>query len=76
MAVRDLRLKGAATPHDQVVAGQLATVLSGGATDITEPVGDDHLLKLERQAFMDLIKHPGTLARMEHMLETGRPLRN
>jgi len=34
------------------------------------------VLKLERQAFMALLKTPGTLARVEHMLETGRPLRN
>jgi 3-hydroxyacyl-CoA dehydrogenase len=76
MAVDALRLKGAATPHDEVVAGQLAIVLSGGATDITTPVGDDDLLKLEREAFMTLIKQPATLARIEHMLETGKPLRN
>jgi 3-hydroxyacyl-CoA dehydrogenase len=76
MAVDALRLKGAATPHDEVVAGQLAIVLSGGDTDITTPVGDDHLLQLERAAFMKLIKQPATLARIEHMLETGKPLRN
>jgi 3-hydroxyacyl-CoA dehydrogenase len=77
MAVSALRLKGVATPHDEVVARQLATVLSGGeAADITAPVGDDHLLKLERQAFMTLIRQPATLARIEHMLESGKPLRN
>ena len=27
-------------------------------------------------AFLDLIQTPGTLARIEHMLETGKPLRN
>jgi 3-hydroxyacyl-CoA dehydrogenase len=76
MAVNDLRLKGTATAHDQVVARQLAGVLSGGATDITESVSDDNLLKLEREAFMTLVRQPATLARMEHMLETGKPLRN
>ena len=30
----------------------------------------------ERQAFMRLVREPATLARMEHMLETGKPLRN
>ena len=50
--------------------------LSGGATDLTLTVGDDDLLKLERQAFMTLVRHPATLARIEHMLETGKPLRN
>ena len=36
----------------------------------------DQLLALERKAFMDLLRRSETLARMEHMLETGRPLRN
>jgi 3-hydroxyacyl-CoA dehydrogenase len=76
IVVEGLRLKGAATPHDEVVADQLAVVLSGGDTDVTATVSDDDLLKLERQAFMTLIKHPATLARIEHMLETGKPLRN
>ena len=76
MAVDGLRLKGTATAHDQVVARQLAGVLSGGDTDITASVGDDDLLALERRAFMTLVRQPATLARMEHMLETGKPLRN
>jgi 3-hydroxyacyl-CoA dehydrogenase len=76
MAVDGLRLKGAATMHDQVVARQLAVVLSGGETDITDKVRDDDLLRLEREAFMTLVRQPATLARMEHMLETGKPLRN
>jgi 3-hydroxyacyl-CoA dehydrogenase len=76
IVVDGLRLRGAATPHDEVVADQLAVVLSGGDTDVTETVSDDALLALERQAFMTLIRHPATLARLEHMLETGKPLRN
>ncbi|MEM7022651.1 MAG: 3-hydroxyacyl-CoA dehydrogenase NAD-binding domain-containing protein [Pseudomonadota bacterium] len=76
LAVDGLRLKGTATPHDEVVASKLAQVLSGGDTDITEQVSDDQLLKLEREAFMELVRQPPTLARMEHMLQTGKPLRN
>ncbi|MDX1540949.1 MAG: 3-hydroxyacyl-CoA dehydrogenase/enoyl-CoA hydratase family protein, partial [Geminicoccaceae bacterium] len=76
MAVDSLRLAGKATPHDAVVAGALALVLSGGTTDITVPMSEDDLLKLERESFMRLVRTPATLARMEHMLETGKPLRN
>jgi 3-hydroxyacyl-CoA dehydrogenase len=76
IVVDGLRLRGAATPHDEVVADQLAVVLSGGDTDVTATLSDDDLLRLEREAFMTLIKHPATLARLEHMLETGKPLRN
>jgi 3-hydroxyacyl-CoA dehydrogenase len=76
-AVGALRLRGVATPHDEVVAKQLAIVLSGGENaDITEPVADEDLLKLEREAFMTLVRQPATLARIEHMLDTGKPLRN
>jgi 3-hydroxyacyl-CoA dehydrogenase len=39
-------------------------------------VSEDQLLALERAAFMGLIKSAGTLARIEHLLVTGRPLRN
>jgi len=76
MAVHDFELKGLVTPHDRVVIEELKGVLTGGDTDITDEVSEDALLKLERDAFMRLIRHPGTLARVEHMLDTGKPLRN
>jgi 3-hydroxyacyl-CoA dehydrogenase len=76
MAVRDFDLKGLVTPHDRVVVEELKQVLTGGDTDIVDEVGEDDLLKLERKAFMTLMRHPGTLARVEHMLNTGKPLRN
>jgi 3-hydroxyacyl-CoA dehydrogenase len=76
-AVRDLSAKGLATPHDVVVAGALAEVLTGGpGADMTEPLSEDDVLKLEREAFMRLVRTDATLARMEHTLETGKPLRN
>jgi 3-hydroxyacyl-CoA dehydrogenase len=59
-----------------VVAKRLAVVVTGGDTDITETLSEDDLSKLERSAFMDLVRTPSTLARIEHMLETGKPLRN
>lgn len=76
MAVEGFRLQGKATAHDEVVTSELATILSGDKTDITETVAETDLLRLERQAFMKLIRTPATLARIEHMLETGKPLRN
>ncbi len=76
MAVDGFRKLGKATPHDVVVAGALARVLSGGDTDFTETLNEDAILELERSASMSLVRHPGTLARMQHMLETGKPLRN
>ncbi len=76
LAVDGFARQGLATTHDVVVAGALAEVLSGDGTDITETVSEDRLLELERGAFMKLLRHPATLARIEHMLETGKPLRN
>jgi 3-hydroxyacyl-CoA dehydrogenase len=67
---------GKATPHDVVVSLALAGVLSGGDTDMLDKLTEDDLLTLERAAFMSLVKNNDTLARMEHMLETGKPLRN
>jgi 3-hydroxyacyl-CoA dehydrogenase len=34
------------------------------------------MLNLERQAFMKLAANPLTKARISHVLETGKPLRN
>lgn len=76
LAVRGFRNLGKATPYDEVVAGALAEVLSGGDCDMLDEISEDDLLALERRAFMSLLRRPETLARMETMLETGRPLRN
>jgi 3-hydroxyacyl-CoA dehydrogenase len=76
LAVDDLVKSGKATPYDRVVALALAEVLSGGDTDITETVTEETLLALERRAALSLIRNPQTLARIEHLLETGKPLRN
>ena len=76
LAVEGFALQGLALPHDRVVAGEIATVLTGGDTDVTETVSEDRLFALERQSFMTLLKTEPTLARIEHMLDTGKPLRN
>ncbi len=76
-ALRDLHAKGAASAHDLVVGCALTEVLTGGPdADPTEPVPEDRVLALERAAFSRLVRTPATLARMEHTLETGKPLRN
>ena len=71
--VEQMAQAGKVTPHDRVVAGALATVLAGGDGGTLD---DGALLALEREAFMGLVRTPGTLARIEHMLATGKPLRN
>jgi 3-hydroxyacyl-CoA dehydrogenase len=76
MAVKGFVKIGKASAYDEIVAKKLADVLSGGDTDISDKQGEQYLSQLEREGFMALIKNPKTLARMEHILETGKPLRN
>ena len=76
LAVEGFRLQGMALPHDTVVSSEVANILTGGKTDITETVSEDKLFKLERESFVKLLKTNATLARIEHMLGTGKPLRN
>ena len=76
MAVKGFVKAGKASPYDEEVAKKLAEILSGGDTDATDKLSEEHILELERTAFMSLVRNPKTLARIEHILETGKPLRN
>ncbi|MFT4054809.1 MAG: 3-hydroxyacyl-CoA dehydrogenase/enoyl-CoA hydratase family protein [Novosphingobium sp.] len=76
MAAEGFRKQGKATDYDMVVSDALATVLTGGEADLVDVVSEQELLKLEREAFMRLVRSPRSIARVEHMLETGKPLRN
>lgn len=64
------------TDYDKVVADKVAYVMSGG--DLSEPqdVPESYILKLEREAFLELLEDERTHARIEHMLKKGKPLRN
>lgn len=76
MGVKALHMLGKVTDYDVDVGEKLARVLGGGDSDITSPLTEDDMLALELEAFAALVKQPGTLARLEHMLKTGKPLRN
>ena len=62
--------------HDQKIANKLAYVMAGG--DLSEPtrVSEQYLLDIEREAFLSLTTERKTLERIQHMLKTGKPLRN
>jgi 3-hydroxyacyl-CoA dehydrogenase len=62
--------------HDLHIAGKLAHVLSGGRLTGEQAVSEQYLLDLEREAFLSLCGHPKTQDRIQHMLKTGKPLRN
>ena len=62
--------------HDALVAKKVAYVVSGGDVRTNSEVDEELILKLERKAFIDLLKEEKTLARIDHTLKTGKPLRN
>jgi 3-hydroxyacyl-CoA dehydrogenase len=62
--------------YDAFLARRIAYVISGGDVRDNAEVIDDVILTLEREAFVDLLKQEKTVARIEHMLKTGKPLRN
>jgi 3-hydroxyacyl-CoA dehydrogenase len=76
LAIEGFRLLGKALPHDVTVSKALASVLCGGDHDLTAQTTEAQILELERREFMKLVHTPETVARIEHMLTTGKPLRN
>ena len=62
--------------YDAFLAKKIAYVISGGDVRDNSKVAEDVILTLEREAFLELLKEEKTLARIEHMLATGKPLRN
>jgi Enoyl-CoA hydratase/carnithine racemase len=76
IVIQNFKLAGKITDYDLEISQQLAEVLSGGQCDIAEPLTEGDLLNLELNAFLHLVRQPGTLARLEHLFKTGKPLRN
>jgi len=62
--------------HDEKVATHLANVLCGGDTTINDPVDEQTILDLEREAFLSLCGEPKTQDRIKYMLVNNKPLRN
>jgi 3-hydroxyacyl-CoA dehydrogenase len=76
LAVWTLHEQGYATDHDVTVSTKVAHVLCGGNLLPDTKVSEQYLLDLEREAFLSLCGDPNTHARIQHMLNTGKPLRN
>ncbi|MGY8946061.1 MAG: enoyl-CoA hydratase-related protein, partial [Flavobacteriales bacterium] len=62
--------------HDQKIANKIAYVISGGDLSQSTLVSEQYLLDLEREAFLSLCSERKTLERIQHILKTGKPLRN
>jgi 3-hydroxyacyl-CoA dehydrogenase len=76
LAANELRLGRYASEHDIKIAHKIALVLCGGDLTGTQQVSEQYLLDLEREAFLSLCGEQKTLERIQHMLQTNRPLRN
>jgi 3-hydroxyacyl-CoA dehydrogenase len=76
LAVQTLQWAGQAGPHDGVVARQLARVLCGGELSLGQWVPEQHILDLEREAFLALLREPRTMERIQAFLTTGKVIRN
>jgi 3-hydroxyacyl-CoA dehydrogenase len=50
--------------------------LCGGDLTGTQQVSEQYLLDVEREAFLSLCGEQKTLDRIQHMLQTNKPLRN
>ena len=72
----NLKSGGYISDHDDLIAGKLANVLAGGKVTPGTVVTEQYLLNLEREAFLSLCGERKSQERMQHMLATGKPLRN
>jgi len=62
--------------YDKKIADKLANVMVGGNLSEPTAVSERYLLNLERETFLSLCGERKTLERIQHMLQTGKPLRN
>ena len=76
LALWTMHESGYITEHDVTVSTKVAYVLCGGNVLQDTKVSEQYLLDLEREAFLSLCGEPRTQARIQHMLSTGKPLRN
>ena len=67
---------GRISDHDAVIARALALVMAGGPLPHSARVSEQHLLDLEREAFLKLCGERKTLERIQYTLKTGKTLRN
>ncbi len=72
----NMRQGGFISAYDEHLGRTVARVITGGDVPPGTPITEDHLLELEREAFMSLCGEKRTLERIDHMLKKGKPLRN
>jgi 3-hydroxyacyl-CoA dehydrogenase len=76
MMLVNMKEGGFISGHDYEIGSRIAAILCGGEVEPGSVVDEKWLLDLERHHFVELAKTEKTQARIEHMLKTGKPLRN
>ncbi|MCB1044979.1 MAG: enoyl-CoA hydratase/isomerase family protein [Acidobacteria bacterium] len=71
-----MREGGYISEHDAKIGTHLARILTGGALTPGTTMTEQHVLDLEREAFLRLCGERKSLERIHHMLTKGKPLRN
>jgi 3-hydroxyacyl-CoA dehydrogenase len=67
---------GSISEYDAKIGEKLAWVITGGDLAESTRVDEQFVLDLEREAFLSLLGERKTQERIQHMLKTGKPLRN
>jgi 3-hydroxyacyl-CoA dehydrogenase len=75
-AIKPMVWGGYASDYDGIIASHLARVLTGGDLSMPQWVPEEHILRLEKGAFLELLENEKTHERIVAMLNTGKPLRN
>ena len=76
IGMHQMKRGGFISDHDFAIGSKLAFILCGGDCNSVQEVSEEHILDLEREAFLSLCSERKTLERIQHMLQKGKPLRN
>jgi 3-hydroxyacyl-CoA dehydrogenase len=76
MGIKTMQWGHYASDYDGVIAAHVARILTGGRLSLPQWVPEEYLLKLEKQAFLELLKQEKTHERIEALLKTGKTKRN
>ncbi|SDC43482.1 3-hydroxyacyl-CoA dehydrogenase [Desulfurella multipotens] len=72
----NMKMGGYITEYEEYLGGLIANVMTGGDVPAGTLITEEYLLDLEREAFLKACGNKKTLERIQHMLKTGKPLRN
>jgi 3-hydroxyacyl-CoA dehydrogenase len=76
MLLHNMKITHWISSHDEKIATHVGNTLCGGDTTINNPVSEETILDLEREAFLSLCGEPKSQERITYMLLNNKPLRN